>query len=36
MSDEKDVKPIPDDMPVTVDAPEAPGEIEEVSYGNYC
>lgn len=25
-----------DDMPTTEDAPEAPGEIVEVEYGNDC
>ena len=33
MDDE--IMDIPDDMPITVDAPEAEGEIEEVEYGNF-
>ena len=29
-----EIKTIPEDMPQTVDAPEAEGEIQEVEYGN--
>ena len=36
MSEAKEILEIPEDMPETIDAPEAPGKIEEVEYGNYC
>lgn len=36
MAEAKEVLEIPEDMPDTMDAPEAEGEVQEVEYGNYC
>ena len=30
----EDVSQLPEEMPTTTDAPEAPGEVQEVEYGN--